>query len=510
MSEEKPDNKHPIIWDKMSDVYVGTGVYSLLLILINLRDISLFNLYSIVTSFICAGLIAIITRFSILEIRKIYSGIYVIGRDENNAGQNKIFGTILTLGMIIQVIILLEMTKYMVFQDKDLITTLDLIKPLGWVLTGVVASTGLYLAYLRNENVLKQIELQDKVHNETQKQSQEQHQDNLLNDLLTKSIENLGHAESSVRYGAIHTLIHVAKESFIQSKNNDQRTNYARIVNDVLCRYITDLSHEYKEFESYFQLSTENGLPIRHKGKIQLQHEINYIATLLFKPDDIAYKLLFLEMDKHLPYAELSEVKLTGAELEDANLNGAILNNAALTGANLSYTNLMSSDLSGADLTGANLSGADLEDADLNGADLLNTLITDAYVGGTILEHHYKVENDKIQDTYIIDKASTMILINQDLQSQGISESNMHKVSNINVLSLKKDPDNNLPDHIFTIKYQYEYNGNTVPPMNILYDISNNEIYDEDKAQEEEQDTAVILVQEIPAFGDLPLWWTIK
>jgi uncharacterized protein YjbI with pentapeptide repeats len=210
-----------------------------------------------------------------------------------------------------------------------------------------------------------------------------QGENRLITERFTRSIEQLGNKEETIRIGGIYALERIANDSprdswtimevlssFIRGKQNikgqDLTANLPTIRTDaqaaltVIKRRQTNLEDE----RQYLYLSLTN------------LHEANLVAANLDRA-----KLNSSILTK----ADLRQANLNFANLSNANLNGANLSNAKLDRANLIQADLSNTNLSEVDFNEANLNKSNLSDAILDGAILTNTSLGNANLSSTIL-----------------------------------------------------------------------------------------------------------------------------
>ena len=210
-----------------------------------------------------------------------------------------------------------------------------------------------------------------------------QGENRLITERFTRSIEQLGNKEETIRIGGIYALERIANDSprdswtimevlssFIRGKQNikgqDLTANLPTIRTDaqaaltVINRRQTNLEDE----RQYLDLSLTN------------LHEANLVAANLDRA-----KLNSSILTK----ADLRQANLNFANLSNANLNGANLSNAKLDRANLIQADLSNTNLSAVDFNEANLNKSNLNDAILDGAILTNTSLGNANLSSAIL-----------------------------------------------------------------------------------------------------------------------------
>lgn len=208
-----------------------------------------------------------------------------------------------------------------------------------------------------------------------------QGENRLITERFTRSIEQLGNHEETIRIGGIYALERIANDSprdgwtimevlssFVRGKQNinGQATSNLSIVQTdsqaaltVIKRRITNL----EDIGKYLDLSLTN-----------LQ-QANLVGANL----DRAKLNNSILID-----ADLRQASLNFANLSNANLSGANLTEVKLVGANLIQVNLSNTNLSKADLSEANLNKANLSDAILDGVNLINTSLGNTNLSNTI------------------------------------------------------------------------------------------------------------------------------
>jgi uncharacterized protein YjbI with pentapeptide repeats len=254
-----------------------------------------------------------------------------------------------------------------------------------------------------------------------------QGENRLITERFTRSIEQLGNPEETIRIGGIYALERIANDSprdgwtimevlssFIRGKQNIKGQDPAQLpiiqtdsqaALTVIKRRLIDLESDRK----YLDLSLTN-LTAANLIEARLDR-VKLNSAILIKADLRQANLNFANLSNaNLTEANLSDAKLTGANLiqanlsnsnlsaanldeanlNKANLSDAILDGAKLTNTSLGNTNLSSAILIGANLRGATLSKANLSKADLSGADLYQVNLSDANLNKTDLR---KVKN---------------------------------------------------------------------------------------------------------------------
>ena len=188
-------------------------------------------------------------------------------------------------------------------------------------------------------------------------------QDQMITDMLSRAIEQLGHEQSSVRIGAIYSLERIARES---------KQEHCSVV-EIISSFVRDNSH----LDSV-KTWTEKSMPGRDiqaaiivLGRREIENDKNPIyltnTNLMgidfscgsqvasnFGKSDLSFSDLFRSnfFDTNLEKANFYQANLKEAKLRKANLRGAYLCKA-----DLKQANLREADLSNADLSDANLVG---------------------------------------------------------------------------------------------------------------------------------------------------------
>jgi uncharacterized protein YjbI with pentapeptide repeats len=247
-----------------------------------------------------------------------------------------------------------------------------------------------------------------------------QGENRLITERFTKSIEQLGNHEETIRIGGIYALERIANDSprdawtimevlssFIRGKQDIKgqdtfqpspiRTD-AQAALTVIKRRSIELEDSTKYLDLSFTNLHEANLVDGNFDRIRLNNSILTQADLRKANLNLANlsnanlsnanlsnaKLNDTNLiQTNLTHANLSSTDLNEANLNKANLSDAILDGAKLVNASLGNTNLTSAILIGANLRGATLSKANLSKTDLSGADLYKTNLSDANINKT-------------------------------------------------------------------------------------------------------------------------------
>jgi uncharacterized protein YjbI with pentapeptide repeats len=234
-----------------------------------------------------------------------------------------------------------------------------------------------------------------------------QGENRLITERFTRSIEQLGNNEETIRIGGIYALERIAKDSprdgwtimevlssFVRGKQNikgqdlDQlsaiRTD-AQAALTAIARRKINLENDQQYLDLSLTNLREANLVGANLDRVKINssslikadlRDANLNCANLNHTDLNSANLTRAQLDRaNLIQANLSNTNLSSANLNEANLNkanlsDAILDGATLTNASLGNTNLSGAILIGANLRGATLSKANLTKADLSGADL--------------------------------------------------------------------------------------------------------------------------------------------
>jgi uncharacterized protein YjbI with pentapeptide repeats len=254
-----------------------------------------------------------------------------------------------------------------------------------------------------------------------------QGENRLITERFTRSIEQLGNKEETIRIGGIYALERIANDSprdgwtimevlssFVRGKQNIKgqdlaqlsaiRTDAQAALTAIVRRKI-DLENEHQYLDLSFTNLCEANLVGANLDRVKLNNsglikadlrEANLNCANLSHANLNSANLTQAKLDRaNFIQANLSNTNLSSANLNEANLNkadlsDAILDGAILTNASLGNTNLTSAILIGANLRGATLSKANLSKADLSGADLYQVNLAGANLNKTDLR---KIEN---------------------------------------------------------------------------------------------------------------------
>ena len=229
-----------------------------------------------------------------------------------------------------------------------------------------------------------------------------QGENRLITERFTRSIEQLGNKEETIRIGGIYALERIANDSprdgwtimevlssFVRGKQSVKgqdldglptiRTD-SQAALTVINRRQTDLETTSQYLDLSLSNLTEANLVGANLNRVKLSSSALIKADLRGASLNLANlshanlngaNLTKVQLERaNLIQADLSNTNLSSANLHEANLNKANLGDAILDGAILTNTSLGNTNLTGAILIGANLRGATLSKANLTRADL--------------------------------------------------------------------------------------------------------------------------------------------
>lgn len=226
-------------------------------------------------------------------------------------------------------------------------------------------------------------------HNQTEKESQEQHP---INQRSSEKIDNnrdwYDWADLILK---VSILLAVAFVGFLYTitQQNSNHIEKDRQMEAALKIYVDDISNlmlEEKllssnpgdEVRSIARAKTLNTLRMLDSDRKGLLISFLYDSGLIFARLEVFFDP---NGDKYLDYND--KIDLEGADLRGANLSGYFLRDVNLRRTDLSGTNLSGADLTGAIIREANLMDADLSGADLRWADLSGSSLVQADLGAT-------------------------------------------------------------------------------------------------------------------------------
>ncbi len=219
---------------------------------------------------------------------------------------------------------------------------LELIKLIGWGISGVIAILGVMALFYRAETLDKQNETIKKGYDKQAAASDKQNKiirDGQRHERIKTANERLASKDTLVRIASFNDFYYLA------SIELDLR----RYILNILCEHLQQIIKD-----------KNNRKDINAHEKIEPTNEEQRLLNILFKNDSV--------FDSN--YANLAGINLQNVNLQGANLQGANLQDAELEDANLQSANLQSANLQNAKLRSANLRSANLQGANFLGADL--------------------------------------------------------------------------------------------------------------------------------------------
>ena len=209
-----------------------------------------------------------------------------------------------------------------------------------------------------------------------------QGENRLITERFTRSIEQLGNKEETIRIGGIYALERIA--------NDSPRDGWT--IMEVLSSFVRGKqSVKGQDLDGLPTIRTDSqaALTVINRRQTELESTSQYLDLSLSNLTEA--NLVGANLDRvklsnsALIKADLREASLNLANLSHANLSGANLTNVQLEQANLIQADLSNTNLSSANLHEANLNKANLADAILDGAILTNTSLGNTNLTGAIL-----------------------------------------------------------------------------------------------------------------------------
>ena len=226
-----------------------------------------------------------------------------------------------------------------------------------------------------------------------------QGENRLITERFTRSIEQLGNKEETIRIGGIYALERIA--------NDSPRDGWT--IMEVLSSFVRGKqSVKGQDLDGLLTIRTDSqaALTVINRRQTALESVSQYLDLSLSNLTEA--NLVGANLDR----AKLTNTALIRADLREASLNLANLSHANLNGANLTKVQLERANLIQADLTNTNLSSANLHEANLNKANL-----GDAILDGAILT------NTSLGNTNL----TGAILIGANLRGATLSKANLTK-----------------------------------------------------------------------------------
>jgi uncharacterized protein YjbI with pentapeptide repeats len=262
-----------------------------------------------------------------------------------------------------------------------------------------------------------------------------QGENRLITERFTRSIEQLGNKEETIRIGGIYALERIAKDS-----SRDGWT-----IMEVLSSFVRGKQKiEGQDISKLSAIKTDAqaALTAIARRKINLENEHQYLdlsETNLTEANLVSAKLDRVKLNNAiLVKADLHDANLNFANLSHANLNSANLTKAQLDRANLIQANLTNTNLSAANLNEANLNKADLSDAILDGAILTNASLGNTNLSGAILIganlHGATLSKANLSKADL----SGADLFEVNLSGANLQKTDLRKIKNLNITQIKQ------------------------------------------------------------------------
>ncbi len=250
---------------------------------------------------------------------------------------------------------------------------LELLKFIGWIISGLIAILGVIGLFQRATALDKQNEINQNAHDQQTEALEKQRETNEKNhkqqaavlkeqretnekshvqERFKAATEHLGNERASVRIAAFYEFYRLIK---IESEP-DLREH----VFDILCAHLRQTT-KHKDYTPEEKVLKDGA------KKIKPTEEVQSLLNILFKPRNND-KFIFDGLVANLEETNLQGANLRNAELQKANLRQANLRNADITYANLQKAEMWKVDLRNAFLRSANLQEAEIVVADLRGA----------------------------------------------------------------------------------------------------------------------------------------------
>ncbi len=221
---------------------------------------------------------------------------------------------------------------------------LELIKFVGWGITGLIAIFGVIGLLQRATALDQQNEMMEKGH---------------IQERFNAATTHLGNDRVSVRIAAFYDFCRLAT---IESEPDLRKHIF-----DILCAHLRQTT-KHKDYALEF-------LDNKETTEIKPTEEVQSLLNILFKDNFLFDGLV----------ANLEETNLQGADLQNANLRKANLRKANLQKAHLRKANLQKADITDANLQEAKMWLVDLQKANLQKANLHKTEILYADLRGAHL-----------------------------------------------------------------------------------------------------------------------------
>ncbi len=253
------------------------------------------------------------------------------------------------LFILFTLIMLLPPAEHIYMYFAGITTKSELLKFIGWGMSGLIATLGVIGLLQRATALDKQNEMTAEGH---------------IHERFKAATEHLGSKNVSVRIAAFNEFYHIA----------DIEPDLRKTIFDILCAHLRKTTKD-KNYEKIIAKAKVIKPTEEVRNLLNILFKLNSKDTFIFDSKATILKEVNLQ-GANLHKANLKETKLQEANLQNARLQKANLKEASLQETNLKEAKLQNANLQGASLQGADLQGTDLQGADLQGAKINQNTIT--------------------------------------------------------------------------------------------------------------------------------------
>ncbi len=245
---------------------------------------------------------------------------------------------------------------------------LELLKFIGWIISGLIAIFGVFGLVQRATALDKQNKINEDAHAQQAEALNKQHkmtEKGHIHERFKTATDHLGSEKLLVRIASFNEFYHI-----VEIEPTMQNTIF-----NILFAHLEQIIRH----ENYQQKEKE--LDITESEKVKPTAEVQSLLDILFKPNSKG-NFVFVDMKgdleeaylhgANLQKATLKKARLKKAHLQKANMVEAVLQRANLQGADMQEVNLQSANLQKAFLPNADMQWANLQGADMQGAILQN------------------------------------------------------------------------------------------------------------------------------------------
>ncbi len=243
---------------------------------------------------------------------------------------------------------------------------LEVLKLVGWGISGLIAIFGVVGIFKRAEALDKQNTNNKDAHDEQIEALNKQHkmiEKGHVHERFKTAIEHLDNERVLVRIAAFNEFYDVA----------EIEPDLRKTILNILCTHLR-LTTKHKDYKPK-EISLDG-----ESIEIRPTEEVQDLLNVLFKPDN-KDNFIFADMT-----ADLEDANLRGANLRYAILKYAILSGANLQEADLDEANLQAAAMFDINLKKASLQGTYMQEAPLFNADLQYAKISRAHLEKAILQ----------------------------------------------------------------------------------------------------------------------------